>query len=159
MSFIINRVFPRYREIDTIETKLREFELQCADKCQNLIPIEFKTWLDHEIDRDVLKSFAARKCNYRTSPYLDIDELYESIDKITEYIYTTYRYNYSYERENILIANEIDSSYENGNEEESLSDSLIFDNDILHASTAHTPPYSLSVCARPKRFRSMPHTL
>jgi len=87
-------VFPRYRETDTIETKLREFEVQCADKCQNLIPIDFKTWLDHEIDRDVLKSFAARKCNYRTSPYLDIDELYETIDKITEYIYRTYRSSY-----------------------------------------------------------------
>jgi hypothetical protein len=94
MSFIINSVFPRYRETETIETKLREFEVYCASKCQNLVPIEFKRWLDNDIDRDVLKTFAARKCDYRTSPYLDIDELYECIDKITEYIYRIYRSNY-----------------------------------------------------------------
>ena len=93
MSFIINRVFPRHREPVYNDNKLREFETLCANKCQNLIPQEFKNWLE-EVEIDLLKIFAERKCNYRTRRDLAVYEIDECIDKITEYIYRTYRSNY-----------------------------------------------------------------
>jgi hypothetical protein len=127
MSFIINRVFPRYRETVSYETKLRGFELQCANKCQNLTPQEFKTWLE-EVEIEVLQLFAARKCNYRTSRYLTIHEIDECISKITEYIYSIYRSNYFTSTQNAnIMTSIIDGANDIYNE-----DDQEFENEMVH---------------------------
>ena len=111
MSFIINRVFPRYRERETIENRIRNFETQCAHKCQSLTIREFKNWLEAEVDIELLKLFAARKCHYRTSINITLYEIDECIYKITEYTYRVYRSNYFTAAEN--TNNEEDQSFEN----------------------------------------------
>jgi len=110
MSFIINRVFPRYRETVSIEQKLREFELQCANKCQNVTPREFKRWLEFEVDLELLKLFSARKCHYRTTTDLTIHEITQCAIKITEYIFRVYRSNYFTALENTNMTSIIDDS-------------------------------------------------
>uniref|UniRef100_A0A6C0AQR4 RING-type domain-containing protein n=1 Tax=viral metagenome TaxID=1070528 RepID=A0A6C0AQR4_9ZZZZ len=114
MSFIINRVFPIYRETVSIENRIREFEIQCANKCQNLTPREFKCWL-YEVEIELLKLFAERKCHYMTSRDLTVHEINQCINKITEYTYRIYRSNY------FIVT-------ENGHDEEDQS----FEDEMVH---------------------------
>jgi hypothetical protein len=126
MSFIINRVFPRYRVSLSIENKIREFEIQCAEKCQNLTPREFKRWLEFEVDLELLKSFSARKCNYRTTSDLTIHEINQCAIKITEYIYRRYRSNYFTSSETTHIRSVIDGSDDSDHEEDqSFEDEMV----------------------------------
>lgn len=95
MQTIINRVATVFRERISTEFMLREFEVQCANKCQNLSKQEFKNWLDVEVERDLIKKFVMRKLNYSIiSHELTIYEVYDCIDQITEYIYRIYRPSY-----------------------------------------------------------------
>jgi hypothetical protein len=127
MSFIINRVFPRYRERLYNDNELREFELQCANKCQNLTPREFKSWLEFEVDLELLKIFAARKCNYRTSRDLTIYEIDQCVYKIIEYIYRIYRSNYFTSLGNTNMTS-IDGSSDGGHNEEEQG----FESEMVH---------------------------
>lgn len=75
--------------------RIRDFEIECANKCQSLEIEQFKSWLDVEINRDLLQSYAHIKLNY-VSNYtaLDIYELHDIIEQISNYIYTRYKYNF-----------------------------------------------------------------
>lgn len=127
MSFIINRVFPRYRVSLSIENKIREFETQCADRCQNLTPREFKRWLEFEVDLELLKSFSARKCNYRTTSDLTIHEINQCAIKITEYIYRRYRSTYFTSGGTTHMSYVVDGS-DDSNDEEDQS----FEDEMVH---------------------------
>jgi hypothetical protein len=127
MSFIINRVFPRFRETVSIENRIREFEIQCANKCQNLTPREFKRWLEFEVDLELLKLFSARKCNYRTTSDLTIHEITQCAVKITEYIYRRYRSNYFTAGENTPMSTVIDGSDDSDDEEDQA-----FEDEMVH---------------------------
>ena len=95
MQTIINRVATVFRERISNEFMLREFEVQCANKCQNLSKQEFKHWLGVEVERDLIKKFVMRKLHYSIlSHELTIYEVYDCIDQITEYIYRIYRPSY-----------------------------------------------------------------
>ena len=95
MQTIINRVATVFRERISTEFMLREFEVQCANKCQNLSRQEFKHWLGVEVERDLIKKFVMRKLHYSIlSDELTIYEVYDCIDQITEYIYRIYRPSY-----------------------------------------------------------------
>lgn len=119
MSFVINRVFPGFTQRRSNEDKVRDFEIQCAEKCQNLTPIEFKRWLDFEIERDLIKMFVMRKLRYSIfSNELTIDQLHDYIEKITGYIYRTYRSEYFTAAENIRMSTVIDGSYDSDDEED-----------------------------------------
>lgn len=118
MSFISNRVSLRLAERMSIENKIRDFETQCASKCQSLTQHEFKRWLDNEVERNLLQIFAVQKLHYtRISRDLTIDELYDCIEKITEYIYTTYRSNYFTTHETTHISSTTSISNDSVDEE------------------------------------------
>jgi len=77
------------------EDRFRDFEIQCANKCQSLSIEQFKKWLDVEINRDLLQRYAYIKLHYvANSSYLTIYELHDIIDNITDYIYTRYKFEY-----------------------------------------------------------------
>ena len=95
MNSIINRVSTIFREGKSTEIIVREFETQCADKCQNLSKQEFKHWLSVEVERSLIRKFVIRKLHITIiSNELTIYEVYDCIDKITEYIYRTYKSSY-----------------------------------------------------------------
>ena len=125
MSFIINRVFPRYRERVYNENNIREFELQCANRCQILTTGDFKIWLESEVEIELLKIFAAQKCNYRTSRDLTVYEIDQCIDKITQYIYSKYRSSYFTAVENTRMRNVIDGS-------EASEEDQLFEAEMVH---------------------------
>lgn len=83
------------------DIRLSEFEIFCGAEAQNFIDEDdFKRWLmlHYGNDRNLLKSFAIRRCNstIRTS-------LSDCIDNITNYIYRIYMYHDETEFEHDMI--------------------------------------------------------
>jgi len=84
--------------IDCDDNIIREFELLCATKCQNMQQSEFKNWLlesyvnnyNFNYNHNHLTAFAY-KIGYSQNITNNISGY---IDTISNYIYRTYRYNY-----------------------------------------------------------------
>jgi hypothetical protein len=74
------------------EIRMREFELECSIKCQNMEIYEFNDWIRETYNANVelLRDYAAAKCSIQSS---DNTQVY--IDAITSYIYETYVYQYT----------------------------------------------------------------
>jgi hypothetical protein len=77
-----------------INQRLLDFEIACSTECQNLQEDEFKDWLLQTYQHNIplLKAFVYRKMRIQTSL---IQNILFYINKITYYIYETYKYNYN----------------------------------------------------------------
>jgi hypothetical protein len=83
------------------DIRLSEFEIFCGAEAQNFIDEDdFKRWLmlHYSNDRNLLKSFAIRRCNSTIRTPLS-----DCIDNITNYIYRIYMYHDETEFEHDMI--------------------------------------------------------
>lgn len=108
--------------------RLLEFEVICADVVKNIhTKIEFKNWLKENYNNELLliKAFAIKKSRVSTN---DIS-IY--MDLITEYIFTNYKNNWTFEEEENQIENDLLNlllHIRNNYSIEPLQDQLIYQN-------------------------------